>query len=73
MTTALAHGITLLFIEGFVLCGFLAIFDYAAEADAGDKRNSFLPYLNGRPSRLPVTYTRKFLKKASNVKVNGVK
>lgn len=61
MSTGLALGIALLFVEGFLLCGFLATFDYAPEANAGNTQNSFTPYLNGKPSMLPVTYTRKFL------------
>lgn len=61
MTTrsSLSHAIVLLFIEGFLLCGFLATFDYAPEADAGNRQNSYSPHLNGKPSSLPVTYTRK--------------
>lgn len=60
-TDSLSHAIVLLFVEGFLLCGFLATFDYAPEADAGNRQNSFSPHLNGKPSSLPVTYTRKFL------------
>ncbi|XP_034184192.2 rhesus blood group-associated glycoprotein Rh50 isoform X5 [Osmia lignaria lignaria] len=52
-----SHAIVLLFIEGFLLCGFLATFDYAPEANAGNSQNSFSPHLNGKPSSLPVTYT----------------
>ncbi|KAK1134645.1 hypothetical protein K0M31_007425, partial [Melipona bicolor] len=55
--SSLWHAIVLLFIEGFLLCGFLATFDYAPEADAGNRQNSYSPYLNGKPSSLPVTYT----------------
>lgn len=61
MTTrnSLWNAIVLLFIEGFLLCGFLATFDYAPEADAGNRQNSYSPHLNGKLSSLPVTYTRK--------------
>lgn len=61
MTTrsSLSYAIVLLFIEGFILCGFLAMFDYAPEADAGIRQNSYSPHLNGKPNSLPVTYTRK--------------
>nr|XP_012149213.1 PREDICTED: ammonium transporter Rh type A isoform X4 [Megachile rotundata] len=52
-----SHAIVLLFIEGFLLCGFLATFDYAPEANAAYRQNSFSPHLNGKPSSLPVTYT----------------
>nr|XP_031843773.1 ammonium transporter Rh type A isoform X2 [Nomia melanderi] len=56
-TDSLSHAIVLLFIEGFLVCGFLATFDYAPEADAGNRQNSASPHLNGKPSSLPVTYT----------------
>lgn len=61
MTTSnsLWNAIVLFFIEGFLLCSFLATFDYAPEADAGNRQNSYSPHLNGKPSSLPVTYTRK--------------
>jgi len=54
------HAIILLLIEGFLLCAFLAIYDYAPEADASNRLNSVQPYLNGQSNSLPVTYTRKF-------------
>ncbi|OAD55793.1 Ammonium transporter Rh type B [Eufriesea mexicana] len=59
MTTlsSLSHAIVILFVEGFLLCGFLATFDYAPEADASNRENSYSPHLNGKPSSLPVTYT----------------
>ncbi|XP_077261192.1 rhesus blood group-associated glycoprotein Rh50 isoform X4 [Temnothorax americanus] len=49
--------IILLLIEGFLLCAFLAIYDYAPEADAGNPQNSFAPYLNGKSNSLSVSYT----------------
>ena len=58
---SLSHAILLLFIQSFFLCGFLATFDYALEADASNRQNSHSPHLNGKPTSLPVTYTRKFL------------
>lgn len=58
---SLSHAIVLLFIQSFFLCGFLATFDYALEADASNRQNSHSPHLNGKPTSLPVTYTRKFL------------
>lgn len=54
------HAIILLLIEGFLLCAFLAIYDYAPEADAGNRQNSFAPHLNGKLNSLSVRYTRKF-------------
>lgn len=54
------HAIILLLIEGFLLCAFLAIYDYAPEADAGNRQNSFAPHLNGKSNSLSVRYTRKF-------------
>ncbi|KAG5326942.1 RHAG protein, partial [Acromyrmex heyeri] len=51
------HAIILLFIEGFLLCAFLAIYDYAPEADASNRLNSVHPYLNGQSKSLPTTYT----------------
>lgn len=60
-TRSLSHAIVLLFVQSFLLCGFLATFDYALEADASNRQNSYSPHLNGKPTSLPVTYTRKFL------------
>lgn len=58
---SLWQAIVLLFIEGFLLCGFLATFDYAPEANAGYQENSYSPHLNGKQDSLPDTYTRKSL------------
>ncbi|XP_011688785.1 PREDICTED: ammonium transporter Rh type A isoform X3 [Wasmannia auropunctata] len=52
----LEHAITLLLIEGFLLCGFLALYDYAPEVDASNRLNSVYPYLNGQSNSLPVTH-----------------
>lgn len=54
------HAIILLLIEGFLLCAFFAIYNYAPEANASNRLNSFAPYLNGQSSSISVTYTRKF-------------
>jgi len=54
------HAIILLFIEGFLLCAFLAIYDYAPEADASNRLNSVHPFLNGQSKSLPITYTCEF-------------
>lgn len=59
LSDAPLHAIVLLFIEGFLVCGFLATFVYAPEVDASNKDNSFWAHLNGKPRSLPVTYTRK--------------
>lgn len=66
MTIGLAHGITLLFVEGFLVCGFLAFFDYAPEANGKNKQNSFFAYLNGRENTLPAEYARKSCTKRNN-------
>lgn len=56
---ATVHAIVPLFIEGFLLCAFLAVYDYAPQADARKHQNSVVPYLNGESNSLPVTYTCK--------------
>lgn len=53
------HAIIFLLIEGLLLCAFYAIYNYAPEADASNRLNSFAPYLNGQSSSISVTYTRK--------------
>lgn len=56
------RAITLLFIESLLLCGIIATFnygDYAPEANAKNRQNSYAPHLNGKLSTLPLTYTRK--------------
>lgn len=58
-TNTLWNAIVLLFIEGFIVCSFLATFDYAPEANASVRENSYLPHLNGKTNDLPVSYTRK--------------
>lgn len=60
MCSRLEHAFILLLIEGFLLCVFLAIYDYAPEADASNRQNSFAPHLNGKSNSLSVRYTRKF-------------
>lgn len=56
-----AHGITLIFIEGFIIAGFLAIFEYGQEADARLIENSTHPNLNGnQQSDAPRAYFRKY-------------
>lgn len=59
MASGLAHGITLLFIQGFLLCGFLGIFVYGQATNAVLAQNSVSPHLNGKRWTLPVTHTRK--------------
>ncbi|XP_050449446.1 ammonium transporter Rh type A isoform X1 [Cataglyphis hispanica] len=54
---ATVHAIIPLFIEGFLLCAFLVVYDYAPQADARKHQNSVLLYLNGESNSLPVTYT----------------
>lgn len=60
MCDGLMQAIMLLFIEGSLLCAFLAVYDYAPEVDAGKRQNSFAPHLNGESNSLPVSYTCKF-------------
>ncbi|XP_028044921.1 ammonium transporter Rh type B isoform X2 [Monomorium pharaonis] len=50
------RAILLLFIEGLLLCAFLAIYDYAPEADASNRQNSIAPHLNGKSNSLSVRY-----------------
>ncbi|XP_034946674.1 ammonium transporter Rh type A isoform X2 [Chelonus insularis] len=56
MTTSLALGIILCFLQGFLVCGFLATFDYAPEANASRSENSFSAHLNGKIVSLPLNY-----------------
>ncbi|XP_011870750.1 PREDICTED: ammonium transporter Rh type B isoform X2 [Vollenhovia emeryi] len=51
------HAIILLLIEGFLLCAFLAVYNYAPEVDASNRQNSFAPHLNGNLNSLSVRYT----------------
>lgn len=60
MCDRLEHVFILFLIEGFLLCSFLAIYDYAPEANARNPENSFAPYLNGKSNSLSAGYTRKF-------------
>lgn len=50
----------LLLIEGLLLCAFLAMYDYAPEANASIRENSVALHLNGKSSSLSVSYMRKF-------------
>lgn len=58
MTFEKIQAIILLFIEGFLICGFLSIFEYSPEANASANANSFLGHLNGRAAiNLPSNHT----------------
>lgn len=53
------HAVVLLAIEGLLLCGFIAIFEYAPEVSATNRDNVYAFSLNGRSRGLPITYARK--------------